>query len=201
MPSEINSRRSWICFVFGPSRAPLGMAVAVALVVTFGPCACAGYPPPPLALASTRDSLAGLDEFGALLLGAGLPMQSIPEGRDLSPEQAERLLRYFSILPSLPQHYAPRFVADGLLRYVHGQSKRVSRWDLSLMVQEYDKLFLLTPHGYLAAALTGAPALCVGPVTVDEMGAGAGGFELGSYYTRSGGNSWPRVDAPNLNRN
>ena len=55
--------------------------------------------------------------------------------------QAERLRRHFAILPYLPQHYAPRFVADELLRYVEQHGQGLSRWDLSRMVQEYRSLF------------------------------------------------------------
>lgn len=199
MPSETNSRRSWICVVFSPSPVPFGWVVALALWVALGPCACAS-PPPPLALATTRDSLASLDEFGALLLGAGLPVDAIPRERDLSPAQAETLRLHFDILPSLPQHYAPRFVADELLRYVMAKGTHVSRWDLSALVQEYRSLYVLTPQGYLAAALTGAPAYCVGALQVFQTRAGVGGFELGRYYTNSGVN-WPQVPAPKLDRN
>ncbi|WP_395840001.1 hypothetical protein [Archangium violaceum] len=89
--------------------------LAVLALLASGPVACASHPPPD-ALAATRDALAGLDEFGALLLGAGLPVEAIPQGRSVSPVQAERLRRYFAILPYLPQHYAPRVVRqDGFL--------------------------------------------------------------------------------------
>jgi hypothetical protein len=140
------------------------------VLLASGPVACAS-PPPPSALAATRDALAGLDDFGALLLEAGLPVEAIPQGRSVSPVQAERLWRYFTILPYLPQHYAPRFVADELLRYVKQHRQEVSRWNLSRMVQEYRNLFLLRQDGHLAAALTGEPARCVGPVEVRDHGA------------------------------
>jgi hypothetical protein len=171
--------------------------LALLLVLASSPVACASHPSLDV-LATTRDALAGLDDFGALLLGTGLPVEAIPQGRNVSPVQAERLRRYFAILPYLPQHYAPRFVADELLRYVAEHRQEVSRWDLSRMVQEYRNLFLLRQDGFLAAALTGEPARWVGPVQVRDHGAGAAEFEIGVFYMRSDGESWRRADNPNL---
>ncbi|MFE8596470.1 hypothetical protein [Archangium violaceum] len=196
MPSEPRSRRKWIRVACISVRPPLSLLLLLPLLAS-GPVACASHPPPD-ALAATRDALAGLDEFGALLLGAGLPIEAIPEGRSVSPVQAERLRRHFGILPYLPQHYAPRVVADELLRYVARHGQGVSRWDLSRMVQEYRNLFLLRQDGFIAAALTGEPARWVGPVEVRENGAGAGGFEMGEFYTCADGESWLRASRPSL---
>lgn len=198
MPSDLCSRRRWIRVACFSARAPLSLLVMLAVLASC-PVACASHPPPD-ALAATRDALAGLDDFGALLLGAGLPVEAIPQGRSVSPVLAERLRRHFALLPYLPQHYAPRIVADELLRYVEQHRQEVSRWDLSRMVQEYRNLFLLRQDGYLAAALTGEPAQCVGPVEVRDHGAGAGEFEMGVFYTRSDGESWRRADSPNLDK-
>ncbi len=198
MLSEPRSRRMWIRVACFSVRAPLSL-LALLVVLAFGSVACASHPPPD-ALAATRDALAGLDEFGALLLGAGLPVEAIPQGRSVSPVQAERLRRYFALLPYLPQHYAPRIVADELLRYVEQHRQEVSRWDLSRMVQEYRNLFLLRQDGFLAAALTGEPARWVGPVEVRDHGAGVAEFEIGVFYTRADGESWRRAGNPNLDR-
>jgi hypothetical protein len=197
MLSERTSLR-WIRVACFSVRPPVSLLALLALLAS-GPVACASRPPPD-ALAATRDALASLDDFSALLLGAGLPVEAIPQGRSVSPVQAERLRRYFAILPHLPQHYAPRIVADELLRYVEQRGQEVSRWDLSRMVQEYRNLFLLRQDGYLAAALTGEPAQCVGPVEVLDNGAGAGEFEMGELYTRGDGESWRRADRPDLDR-
>ncbi len=198
MPSEPRSLRKWIRVACLSVHAPLSLFAALALLAS-GPVACASRPPPD-ALAATRDALAGLDEFGALLLGAGLPVEAIPQGRSVSPEQAERLRRYFAILPYLPQHYAPRHVADELLRYVEQHGQGLSRWDLSRMVQEYRSLFLLRQDGFLAAALTGEPVRWIGRVEVRDHGAGAAEFEMGVFYTSADGESWQRADRPNLDR-
>ncbi|OJH41193.1 hypothetical protein [Cystobacter ferrugineus] len=199
MPAEFYTLRFWIRIAFERLLLSRGLAVVLTLLVVIGPCACASQPPP-LALAATRDTLAGLDEFGALLLGAGLSASSIPQIREVSPEQATMLRRSLAILPSVPRQYAPRFVADELLRYVETKGASVSRVGLGMMVQEYRDLFVLTPEGYLAAALTGVPAYCVGAVQVSPTSAGVGGYELGRYYRNSGVN-WPQADAPKLDRN
>ncbi|WNG22739.1 hypothetical protein F0U62_00890 [Cystobacter fuscus] len=198
MLSEPRSPRRWIRVACLSVRPPLSLLAVLALLAS-GPVACASRPPPE-ALASTRDALAGLDEFGALLLGAGLPVEAIPQGRSVSPVQAERLRRHFAILPYLPQQYAPRCVADELLRYVERHGQGLSRWDLSRMVQEYRSLFLLRQDGFLAAALTGEPARWIGRVEVRDHGAGAAEFEMGVFYTRADGESWRRADSPNLDR-
>ena len=198
MLSEPRSRRHWISVACLSVHAPLSL-LALLAVLASGPVACASRPRPD-ALAATRDALAGLDEFGALLLGAGLPVEAIPEGRSVSPVQAERLRRHFAILPYLPQHYAPCVVADELLRYVEQHGQGLSRWDLSRMVQEYRSLFLLRQDGFLAAALTGEPARWIGRVEVRDHGAGAGEFEMGEFYTRGDGESWRRADRPGLDK-
>src|SRR6218665_925748 len=198
MPAEFYTLRFWIRIAFERVRSPRGLAVALALLVAIGQPACASQPP--LALASTRDTLAGLDEFGALLLGAGLFPSNIPQGREGSPEQATMLRRSLAILPSVPRQYAPRFVADELLRYVETKGASVSRVGLGMMIQDYRHLFMLTPEGYLAAALTGVPTYCVGAVQVSATTAGVGGYELGRYYEKSGVN-WPQAPAPKLDLN
>ena len=169
------------------SRVPALLILAA--FVTMSP-ACAH--PRALALEDTRHLLEGLDEFGALLLGAGLPVESIPTGREVSPSQAKQIRFTLTILPSLPQNYAPRFVADELLAFIASQAQPVSRWDLTAKVQEYRNHLLLTPQGYLADALTGKPALCVGPIQVREDSAGAGVFDMGVFYMSTDGEKWPR---------
>lgn len=198
MPSEPRSRRMWIRVAFLSVRPPLSLLAVLALLAS-GPVACASHPPPD-ALAAIRDALAGLDEFGALLLVAGLPVEAIPQGRSVSPVQAERLRRHLALLPYLPQNYAPRVVADELLRYAERHGQGLSRWDLSRLVQEYRNLFVLSPYGYLASALTGEPLRWVGPVEIRDDGAGAGEFEMGEFYTRADGEIWQRAGSPNLDR-
>ena len=131
MLSEPCSRMRLISVACFSAHASLSLLALLAMLAS-GATACASRPPPE-ALAATRDALSGLDEFGALLLGAGLPVEAIPQGRSVSPVQAERLRRHLAIMPYLPQHYAPRFVADELLRYVEvsvhrlGKTERWSR--------------------------------------------------------------------------
>jgi hypothetical protein len=161
-------------------------AIALSVVLGTGSVACASRVPP-TALAATRDVLAGLDDFGALLLGAGLYPDAIPTEREVSPLEARRLRTHLAILPSVPQHYAPRTVADRLLRGVEDDGKPVTRYELSLRVQHYRDRFMIQPDGYIAAALTGRPVMCVGPVEVGDSGASAGGFHMGFFYVNDNG--------------
>jgi hypothetical protein len=163
------------------------------VVLGLGSIACAGRIAP-TALEATRDVLAGLDDFGALLLGAGLSPDAIPTGAEISPTVARRLIIQLGILPSVPQHYAPRVVATLLLRAVEGQNTTATRRDLSLRVQSYRDRFVLQPDGYLAAALTGKPVMCVGPVEVDDDGARAGAFRLGMFYINNNGSYYTTDD-------
>jgi len=69
VPSEPRSLRKWIRVACLSVHAPLSL-LALLAVLASGPVACASHPSPD-ALAATRDTLASLDDFGALLLGAG----------------------------------------------------------------------------------------------------------------------------------
>lgn len=196
MLSDPSSPRTRLRIVYSLICRRASVLLALAVLASCS-LACASRPRP-LALSATRDVLAGLDEFGALLLGAGLPIEAIPQGRNVSPTQAKQLRLQLGIQPSLPQHYTPRFVADELLRFVERQVQSVSLWDLGLRVQEYRNLFMLRPDGYLAAALTGKPALCVGPIEIRDDSAGAGGFQMEVFYKSGDGSTRPRADSPKL---
>ncbi len=174
---------------------PSHLLLVVLTVVVSGPIACASKPQSQ-ALAPTRDALAGLDEFGALLLMAGFSLETIPSGQDVTLEQANRLRLHLRLLPYNPRQSPPRFVVEELLLAIAKHGGAVSRGDLSLKVQDYRNLFLLRPDGYLAAALTGMPDRCVGPVEVRDNGLFAGSFELDVYYKLDGSGRPERADSP-----
>ena len=191
MPSEALSHWRWTRYPCAPSR----LLLVVLTVVVSGPVACASNSQPQ-ALAPTRDALAELDEFGALLVMAGLPSETIPTGREMSLEQARRLRLLLRLLPYNPRQFPPRFVVEELLLAIEKHGEAVSRWDLSRKVQDYQSLYLLRPDGYLAAALTGMPDRCVGPVEARDNGLFAGAFELDVYYKLDGYGRPERVDSP-----
>jgi hypothetical protein len=101
MLSDLLSPRSRILFDCSFVSRMVSLLVALAMLA-LGPLACASSPRP-LALAATREALADLDEFGVLLVSAGLSVETIPQGWELSPVQAKRLRLHLGLLPSLPQ--------------------------------------------------------------------------------------------------
>ena len=155
--------------------------------------ACAGAPQRQ-ALASTRQALAELDEFGALLLQAGLPAEVIPTERELMVEEAKQLRLRFLMLEPTFLTYGPRLVATLLLGDVEARGLAVSRYELSRRVQDFNSLQVLRPDGYLAMALTGKASQCVGPVEVQDGALRAGSFEVGRFYTRDDRGSWLAVE-------
>jgi hypothetical protein len=83
-----------------------------------------------------------------------------------------------------------------LLRDVEARREPLSRFELGRRIQEFAMLRTLRPDGYLAAALTGRPEQCVGPVEVQDGALRAGAFELGSFYRRDDKDEWQRVEVP-----
>jgi hypothetical protein len=163
---------------FSPGRP------ALLSLVLLCPLACASNSPPQ-AFASTREALADLDEFGALLLRAGLPPENLPSGRELSPEQAKQLrlqLHLYPLNPPRPAEYGPWQVADVLLLDLTSKGSPVTRSDLGRRIQEFKSLLVLRPDGYLGEALTGKAERCVGPVEVKEGAYRSGSYELGTFY-------------------
>ncbi|QRK05219.1 hypothetical protein JQX13_34170 [Archangium violaceum] len=183
MPRVSPSRRMGICLASTPSRFSLGLFTLLSLVL-LSPLACASNSQPQ-AYSSTREALADLDEFGALLMRAGLPPEFLPSGRELSPEQARQLrlqLHLYPLYPPKPVEHGPWTVADVLLLDVTLKSSAVSRAELGRRIQEFKPLLVLRPDGYLAEALTGRAGRCVGPVEVKDNTYRAGIYELGVFY-------------------
>ncbi|WPB76318.1 hypothetical protein KYC5002_45955 [Archangium violaceum] len=164
-------------------------------LVLLCPLACASKSQPQ-ALSATRDRLAELDEFGALLVKAGLATEFLPTGVELSPEQAQQLRLHFDLNPPTSTAYAPWLVADVLLLDVTLKKQPVSRAELGHRIQEFQPLFVLRRDGYLAEALSGRPNQCVGPVEVRDGGLRAGAFEVGNFYRLDDANQWQHVQVP-----
>lgn len=170
--------------------SPLPSALLAALLLC--PVACASSPRPE-AFRAMREALAQLDDFGALLLEAGLPADTLPTGPELTPEEATRLRVSFGLYPSTSRTFGPRLVADALLREVVAGGAPVMRSALDARLLRYQHLRVMGPDGFLSAALTGTPALCVGPVEVRNGALLAGGFEVGGFYSPDGNGGWVRV--------
>lgn len=184
MPSVSLTRRTGIRLATTRQCFSLGIPMLLSLVLLC-PLACASKDPTQ-AFASTREALADLDEFGALLLRAGLPPEQLPTGRELSPEQARQLhlqLHLYPLNPPTPAQYGPWQVADVLLLDVTSKQSPVTRAELGRRIQEFQSLLVLRPDGYLAEALTSKVERCVGPVEVKEDAYRSGIYELGTFYT------------------
>lgn len=170
-----------------------GLLLMCSLVLP-GIMGCAASKPPPQAFSTARDKLAELDEFGALLLRAGLPTEFLPTGSELSPRQARQLQLYFDLNPPRLMEYSPWLVANVLLLEVARKQDSVSRAELGRRVQDFETLFVLRRDGYLAEALSGRPVQCVGPVEVRDEGLRAGIFEVDNFYRRDANQRWQHVD-------
>jgi len=171
---------------------PLPLPSALLAVLLLSPVACASGPRPEV-FRAMREALAQLDDFGALLLEAGLPADTLPTGPELTPGEATRLRVSFGLYPSTAHTYGPRLVADALLREVVAGGAPVMRSALDVRLLRYQHLRVMGPDGFLSAALTGTPALCVGPVEVRNGALLAGGFEVGGFYSPDGNGGWVRV--------
>jgi hypothetical protein len=191
MPSAPHSCRVGARIARARSRSSqLPSALLAALLLC--PVACASSPRPEV-FRAMREALAQLDDFGALLLEAGLPADKLPTGPELTPEEATRLRVSFGLYPSTSRTFGPRLVADALLREAVAGGAPVMRSALGARLLSYQHLRVMGPDGFLSAALTGTPALCVGPVEVRNGALLAGDFEVGGFYSPDGNGGWVRV--------
>jgi hypothetical protein len=137
----------------------------------------------------TRTTVAQVDDFGMLLLEAGLTPEVIPTGPLVTVEQAQqlRMLLRLSMADGNMKSYGPRVTADFLLAEVATAGGVVSRGVRCERLRRFESLAVLRPDGYLARAITGAPLQCVGPVQMQGNELQAGDFKVGPFYARDGG--------------
>ncbi len=138
---------------------------------------------------STRTAVAQVDDFGMLLLEAGLAPETIPSGEVVTVEQAQRLrmLLRLAMADGNMKSYGPRVTADFLLAEAVTAGGVVSRISLNERLRRFEGLAVLRPDGYLALAITGAPLQCVGPVQMQGNDLQAGDFKVGPFYTQESG--------------
>jgi hypothetical protein len=138
---------------------------------------------------STRVAVAQVDDFGMLLLEAGLAPGTIPSGEVVTVEQAQRLrmLLRLAMADGNMKSYGPRVTADFLLAEAVTAGGVVARISLNERLRRFEGLAVLRPDGYLAQAITGAPLQCVGPVQMQGTDLQAGDFKVGPFYTQEGG--------------
>jgi hypothetical protein len=137
----------------------------------------------------TRAAVAQVDDFGMLLLEAGLDPAELPSGPAVTVEQAQRLrlLLRLALADGHMKSYGPRVTADFLLSEAVTARGMVPRSSLNERLRGFKGLAVLRPDGYLAQAITGAPLQCVGPVQMQGNELQAGDFKIGPFYTQEGG--------------
>ncbi len=90
------------------------------------------------ALHKTRTLLAEQDDFGTLLVHAGLAPEGLPTGEDVSLEEARRLHLLMALEASGSlRAYAPRRTAEALLREVFTRKEPVARDHLNARLQTH----------------------------------------------------------------
>ncbi|MCP3136785.1 hypothetical protein [Pyxidicoccus xibeiensis] len=136
-----------------------------------------------------RTLLANTDDFGMLLLNAGLRADSLLAEDRLTPEEARRLwlLLSFDSTDGGMQRTGPRTAATYLLAEVALGGQPVSRETLNARLLRFAPLAVLRPDGCLVMVLTGIPVQCAGPVQVQDGTLRAGEFVVGNFYSSQEG--------------
>jgi hypothetical protein len=137
----------------------------------------------------TRAVLAQMDDFGMLLLHAGIRAEALLADDELTVEEAHRLwlLLSFDSMDGGMHRMGPRTAATYLLVEAALSGGPVPRRVLNERMQRFEKLAVLRPDGCLAMALTGAPLQCFGPVQVQDGALRAGEFLVGGLYSAQDG--------------
>jgi hypothetical protein len=134
----------------------------------------------------TRAALAEADDFGMLLLGAGLAPEELPKNEEITLEEARRLRLLLSLARTSLRGFGPNITADYLLAELVAKGKAVSRAELGGRLRRFEALAVLRPDGYIVSAMTGTPLECVGPVGVQNGALRAGEYRLGAFYANQG---------------
>ena len=141
-----------------------------------------------------RHKLAEVDDFGVLLIEAGLSTDDLPMGRSLSAETLHWLRLQLDLNRPKPSEEAPWMVANLVLREVAQPARKsVPRAELNQRIQAFESLYLLRRDGYFARALSGKAEQCVGPVEIRDGGLRAGPFEVDQFYSRDARQQWHPV--------
>lgn len=148
---------------------------------------CAGKPPG--VYAGTHALLASTDDFGMLLLNAGLRAGSLPAHDSLVPEEARRLWLLLSLdsTDGGMQRTGARTAATYLLAEVTLGGQPVPRDILNERLRRFEPLAVLRPDGCLVMVLTDTPVQCVGPVQVQDGALKAGDYSVDHFYSAQEG--------------
>lgn len=149
---------------------------------------CSAKPSSEAFYGNTRAIMAGTDDFGMLLLSAGVAPEALPTSKALTVAEAERLRLMLTLLlaDGSMQRYGARLAADFLASEVIAGGKAVSRATLGERLRRFERLAVLRPDGYLASVSTGSPIQCVGPIQVQNGALRSGAFTVGAFYAPEG---------------
>jgi hypothetical protein len=152
--------------------------------------------PAEMAVRTVASGAVQVDGFEQLLVLAGLDTFNDlpPRGSALTPQEAFRVLAVLLQKPVTLGSFPPRMAASHLLREVL-EGGEVTREELLRRVERFRRVAVLRPDGYLAWTLNGHTQQKVGPVEWKEEAFRAGAFELGRFYTVSGGWVFRQADA------
>jgi hypothetical protein len=140
-----------------------------------------------------------VDEFGALLLLAGLPADrltiTLPPGPEVSPALAAGIRVRLRMYPATTAQYGPRQAVLSILRQVEAMGRPELREHVASRVQRYATLYAFRPDGCLVPVLSVAQAwgnLCLGPLEVRGNQLVADEFVVGGFYEPHGA-GWHRI--------
>lgn len=162
--------------------AAVSWCLASALLLLSVGTGCASKPQG--VFGQTRATLAQTDDFGLLLVSAGLLLEELPRDADITVQEAGRLRLLLSLASQSMRGFGPSITADYLLAEVVTKGKTVSRATLNARVGRFQSLAVLRPDGYIVTAMTGRPLVCAGPVGVKDGALRAGDYRLGAFYTQ-----------------
>ncbi len=154
----------------------------------------------PSLYARSHSVFANADDFGMLLLNAGIRADVLLSDGDLTVNDAHhlRLLLGLESADGGLARYGPRLVANYMLAEVITSAKTASRSDLNERLRRFESLAVLRPDGYLVQALTGAPLQCAGPMQVQDGAAKAADFTMGTFYSAKSGSYTEDKSVPRL---
>jgi hypothetical protein len=128
-----------------------------------------------------------MDYFQGLLVRGGVPPEALPkDGRQLTPEDAARLLSWLLAAEVPLRDFGPWRMAAFLLWDVAQHGTPVSREELHRRMRRFHPLLVLRPDGFLVRATTGRAVQHAGEVRFTEGALRAEGFEVGPFYMPRG---------------
>ncbi len=135
-----------------------------------------------------RTHVAQVDDFGWLLMRAGLEPDTLPSGQEITVQQAQdlRVWVQFMLLDGHMASYGPRKAVEFLMGEIIAGGVPVTRAALSQQLIRFQYRYVLRPDGYVADALRGRPVRSVGPLRVERGAIMAASLKMGAFYVQEG---------------